>query len=91
MQKRDDYINKVKHLPPAPRILTQLLVALRDSEVNSDRIIDLISYDEALTVKTLRICNSAWGGFSSPASDIGEAVMRLGFERILELVAVAAG
>ena len=91
MQELDDYINKVKTLPPAPRILPELLSLLRQDDVDSGRIVQLISLDPAITASVLRLCNSAFFAGASPADDVQEAVTRLGFQQVYQLVAAVSG
>ena len=91
MQELDDYINKVKTLPPAPRILPELLSLLRKDDVDSSRIVQLISFDPAITASVLRLCNSAYFAGSTPADDLQEAVTRLGFQQVFQLVAAVSG
>jgi len=91
MNRLDQFIDQVSDLPPAPKVLAQLLVELRDPNTNADRIVELIGFDAALTARTLQICNSAEMGSARKVADIHEAVVRLGFRRMLELVAVATG
>ena len=43
MNELDDYINRVKRLPPAPRVLPQLLQLLGQPEVPSEKVINLIT------------------------------------------------
>lgn len=91
MQELDDYIDKVKNLPPAPRILLELLALLRDEDVDSRRVVDLISYDPGITAAVLRLCNSAFFAAGTPAEDLLEAVNRLGFRQVYLLVAAVSG
>jgi putative nucleotidyltransferase with HDIG domain len=91
MQELDDYINRVTTLPPAPRILPELLSLLRQEDVDSGRIIQLISFDPAITASVLRLCNSAFFAGGSPADDVQEAVTRLGFQQVYQLVAAVSG
>ncbi|MBM3822549.1 MAG: HDOD domain-containing protein [Verrucomicrobia bacterium] len=91
MQELDEYINKVKTLPPAPKILPQLLLLLGDPDVDSSRIVELIAYDQALTANVLQLCNSAFFAQATPATDIQEAVTRLGFRQIYQMVAAVSG
>ena len=91
MQELDEYINKVRNLPPAPRILPELLTLLRKENVDSSRVVQLISYDPAITASLLRLCNSALFAGSSPATDLDQAVQRLGFRQIYTLVAAISG
>ncbi|MCF7708192.1 MAG: HDOD domain-containing protein [Verrucomicrobia bacterium] len=91
MQRLDDYINAARHLPPAPHILPQLLELLEKEDADSDEIVELITYDPALTFGVLRLCNSAYLGAALPACDIQEAVTRLGFKPVFQLVAAVCG
>lgn len=87
----DDFLSRVKHLPPAPRILPELLQLLRRSDVDSDKVVNLIRYDPALTAGVLQLANSAFFGSARPADDLGEAVTRLGFQQVYILVAAVSG
>lgn len=91
MNRLDEFIDQVSDLPPAPKILGQLLVELRDPNTNAERIVELVSFDAALTARSLQVCNSAAMGSARKVADIHEAVLRLGFHRVLEMVAVATG
>ncbi len=91
MQELDDYIDRVKNLPPAPRILPELLALLRKEDVDSGRVVDLISFDPAITAAVLRLCNSSFFAGSSPADDLQEAVARIGFSQVYKLVAAVSG
>lgn len=91
MQELDEYINRVKHLPPAPKILPQLLLLLNKPDSDTGQVVDLISLDPSLTAGVLRLCNSAFFASSSQASDIQEAITRLGFRQVFQLVASISG
>lgn len=91
MQELDDYINRVKSLPPAPRILPELLSLLRQEDVDADRVVKLIEFDPAITAAVLRLCNSAVLAGAQPATDLQSAVTRLGFRHVYQLVAAVSG
>lgn len=91
MQVIDDYINNVRFLPAAPRVVPELMKLLNQTDVDSSKVVKLISFDPALTANVLRICNSAYFGSASPTSDLQEAVTRLGFQQVYQLVAAATG
>jgi putative nucleotidyltransferase with HDIG domain len=91
MQQLDDYINKVKHLPPAPRILTELLSLLQKDNVDASRVVTLVSYDPSLTASVLQLCNSAFYAPAQPVDDLGNAIMWLGFKEVYRLVAAVVG
>jgi putative nucleotidyltransferase with HDIG domain len=87
----DDYLERATNLPPAPRILPQLLVLLNQPNTESGRLVELISLDSGLTASVLRLCNSAYFGNVLPAGDLQEAVTRLGFRQVYQLVAAISG
>jgi putative nucleotidyltransferase with HDIG domain len=91
MQAIDDYINSVRFLPPAPRVVPELMRLLKQTDVDSSKVVKLISFDPALTANVLRICNSAFFGAATPTSDLQEAVTRLGFQQVYQLVTAAMG
>jgi putative nucleotidyltransferase with HDIG domain len=89
MQTLDNYINAIKALPPAPRVLAQLLVLLNKEDADAGRIVELIAFDPALTAKVLQRCNNAAAGRA--VSDLGQAVTLVGFNEIYRLVAMVTG
>lgn len=91
MRELDDYLSKVKNLPPAPRILPELLLLLQEEDVDASRVVSLIGYDPGLTANVLQLCNSAYFGLATPAEDLQEAVTQLGFNQVFQLVAAVIG
>jgi len=91
MQELDDYIAKIKTLPPAPRILPQLLPLLRKDDVDSHRVVELIAFDPAITASVLRLSNSACFAGSTPVDTLLEALQRLGFNQVYKLVVAVSG
>jgi putative nucleotidyltransferase with HDIG domain len=87
----EDYLTRADRLPPAPRVLPQLLSLLSDPDCETSKVIELISFDPALTAKVLRICNSVAFGLARPVTDIDEAVQRLGLRMIHQMVTAAVG
>lgn len=86
MQELDEFINKVSHLPPAPKILPELLTLLGRDDVDTGRVVNLITYDAALTAGVLQISNSAFFGAATPVSDLNEAMNRVGFRQVYQMV-----
>ena len=82
----DTFIRNVDHLPSFPRNLVTLTKLLDEPDVDVDQVTALIQYDPALTALVMRLCNSAYFGAASPASDLHEATTRLGFNEIFQLV-----
>jgi putative nucleotidyltransferase with HDIG domain len=91
MQSLDKYINEIRTLPPAPRVLSRLLALLSEDNANASQIVELIAFDPALTAKVLQRCNSAAFGLASSVSNLNEAVTLVGFNAIYRLVAMVVG
>lgn len=91
MDKIDEFLNQIENLPPAPKILGPLLVALTDIDTDVSRVVDMIALDPALTAKVLQTCNSAYFGVSRPVDHVRDAVSRLGFQIVYCIVAMASG
>jgi putative nucleotidyltransferase with HDIG domain len=91
MQAISDYVRNLRYLPPAPRVVPELMRLINQPDADSSRIVNLISYDPSLTTNVLRISNSAYFGAATPISNLQDAVTRLGFQQIYQLVAAATG
>lgn len=88
MDAIDTMISRVTHLPPFPPQVPQLLDLLRKEDVEASEVVTLISYDPGLTANVMRLCNSVFFGSGRPAADLDEAVLRLGFDEVYQLVLV---
>lgn len=86
MQTLDDYINAAHHLVPAPQVLPQLLPLLNHADVDSSKVVELISYNQSLTASVLRVCNSAYFSRGTPIDNLQHAVTRIGFRQIHDIV-----
>ncbi|HZQ47799.1 MAG TPA: HDOD domain-containing protein [Verrucomicrobiae bacterium] len=84
--KLDGFIDNVKHLPPSPRLLVKLLELFKHPDINVDEVVRLISHDPSFTAEVLKRCNTVHFGGAKPAEDIFEAVSRLGFQEIYNIV-----
>jgi len=91
MQAIDDYINSVKMLPPAPKVVPELMKLLKQPNVDSSRIVKLISLEPSITANVLRMTNSAYFAAATPTTDLQEAVTRLGFQQVYQLATAATG
>jgi putative nucleotidyltransferase with HDIG domain len=86
MLSLDDYISKAHHLVPAPQILPQLLPLLNQPNIDSAKVVELITYNQSLTANVLRICNSAYYSRGSSIDNLQDAVTRVGFRQIYDIV-----
>ena len=91
MDKIDRYVDRVQRLAPAPKVVAQVLLLFADPNREVDRLAELISYDPSLTVEMLRRSNSAFFRGAEPASDVFEAVTRLGFNEAQSVATALVG
>jgi putative nucleotidyltransferase with HDIG domain len=75
-----------KHLGTLPVIVIELLKVLEDPISTIDDLAELISRDQVLTAKLLRLVNSAYFGQRREVIDIRYAVSLVGFNGIRSLV-----
>ncbi|HXC99068.1 MAG TPA: HDOD domain-containing protein [Verrucomicrobiae bacterium] len=84
--KLDAFIDLVHHLPPSPRLLVKLLEVFKQPDPDINEVVKLISHDPSFTVEVLKRCNSAFFAGDKPAENMFEAVSRLGFQEIYQII-----
>jgi putative nucleotidyltransferase with HDIG domain len=77
---------KLADLPPLPAIVTRIMQTVNNPNTSADELNQLISLDQGLASKLLRIVNSAYYGFPKRISTITHAVVILGFNTVRNLV-----
>ena len=69
----------------------QLLELFRDPDYDVDRIVEFISQDPWLTAVTLKRCNNSTHHGTARTTDIFEAVSRLGFYELYDIISTSIG
>lgn len=72
----------VKDLPTLPRVLDEVSKLVDDPNSSSEQIAKVISYDQVLSAKVLKMVNSPIYGFPGRISSIQHALVLLGFNVI---------
>lgn len=78
-------IDKIVSLPTLPTVVTTLIKAVDDPATSAKDVNDIISKDQALSAKVLKLVNSAFYGFPRQIDTITRAITILGFEAIKSL------
>jgi putative nucleotidyltransferase with HDIG domain len=78
-------ISKIEDLPPLPLIVQKVLSLTQTENANTDELAKVISNDQALTAKLLRVVNSPFYHVSSVVNSIPHAVILLGFRGVRDL------
>lgn len=86
----DTLLSYPRALPAIPRAVNDLLVEMNQAEPSEARVSKLISQDPALTIRVLRLANSAFFQASRKVGCVEEAVTMLGMTHVRSLVTAAA-
>ena len=91
MKLTEDQIRtRVKALPPLPRAVHELRVALADEATGMERVVAIVATDPALTMAVLRLANSSFYGVSGRVATLLDAVRTLGLHTLSAAVMTAA-
>lgn len=85
-----ELVAKVKNLPPISQAALRLVNLLDQPAVSNDDVVQVLKYDNVLTAKLLRACNSPYFGLEEPVSSVDQAVLILGHQQILHIVLTLA-
>jgi putative nucleotidyltransferase with HDIG domain len=83
-------IGKVKDLPPLPAVVMKALEMTLDPDASARNLQLLISQDQALSAKILRIVNSAMYPLRREVSTVSHAVAVLGIETVKSVLMAAS-
>ena len=89
-RRMEQILQTVNELPSLPSILTQIINILDDPDSTVEDLQKIIGQDQALTIKVLKIANSAYYGFPRKIATLSEAVVILGFNTLRSLVFAAS-
>ncbi|MBU8871303.1 MAG: HDOD domain-containing protein [Gemmatimonadales bacterium] len=76
---------KIKELPPLPLVIQKLTEVMENPSSSADHVKEILSSDQALAGKVLKLVNSSFYGLSGEVSTISRAVVILGFSAVRNL------
>ncbi len=82
MPINEEVLKKIEQLPTLPMVVTRIMQMVENPKTSAADITKVISLDPALTVKILKLVNSAYYGFPKKITTITHAIMILGFEDV---------
>lgn len=85
----EDIVREVKHLPCAPKVLPRLKLLLGDGNSAMHEIVALVRLDPGIAARVLQVANSAYFSKGVRCTTVDEAVNRVGYDQIYELVSYA--
>ncbi len=82
---REAVLGRVRELPPLPLVVQELLAVMRRPESSAEDITRVLSADQALAGKILRLVNSSFYGMPGHVGTISQAVVILGHAALRNL------
>jgi putative nucleotidyltransferase with HDIG domain len=86
----EQLIQGVQDLPSLPAVVMELLSNIEQEDIDISVLAKKVSYDQALTAKTLRLANSSSFGLQVKVATIQQAITFLGFQTTRNLITAAA-
>lgn len=83
-------VERLEGLPTLPSVAGHLVSLTRSPRTSATEVGDLISQDQALTARVLKLVNSAFYGFPKAITTVNHAVVILGFSRVKNIVLAAS-
>lgn len=81
---------RIQRMPSLPSIVFQVLRLLEDEDVSIKELQEAIKQDPSLTLKILKMANSAYYGLPRKISTVSEALVILGLETLKSIVIAAS-
>jgi putative nucleotidyltransferase with HDIG domain len=79
-------VEEITGLPTLPTVLTQITKLMQNPRVSAAQVGSVVSTDQALTSKILKLVNSAFYGFPNRISTVTHAIVILGFNAVRSTV-----
>jgi putative nucleotidyltransferase with HDIG domain len=86
----EQLVQGVQDLPSLPAVVMELLSSIEQDNIDISVLAKKVSYDQALTAKTLRLANSSSLGLQVKVATIQQAITFLGFQATRNLITAAA-
>lgn len=88
----NDYVERITKsidkLPPIPEAARRVLELADDPDVQVKDIVEVIKYDQSITINCLKLCNSSYFGLREKVYTIDNAVVMLGLQNLIKVVLV---
>ncbi|MBU1023016.1 HDOD domain-containing protein [bacterium] len=87
---KEKILQSVENLPVLSEVVSRCMTMLSDPNSSIRDLTELISKDQSITAKIIRIANSAFYGYSRQIKTLSEAIVILGFRQIRTLLITAS-
>lgn len=83
-------VSNIRNLPTPPIVFHQIQKVISDPKVSATQIASILAEDPAMSVKVLKLTNSAFYGLAREIDSVRQAVVIVGLEAIKNLVLSAS-
>ena len=77
--------DNIDSLPTLPDVVSKLITLVQDENTSASDLCTLISYDQAISLRLLKVANSAYYGFLKEVATVKHAIVILGFDEVKRL------
>ena len=86
----DDVVRQLQNLPTLSAVVVDMFNCIDQEDIDIGTLARKVSYDQALTAKTLRFANSSFFGSQSKVTTIQQAISLLGVQSVRHLITATA-
>ena len=79
-------LQTITQLPPFPAVIQRVLQLVEDPKTSARDVVEVIQYDQSVTANVLMVCNSAYFSLRRPVHSLEEALVRIGFNNLVEII-----
>jgi putative nucleotidyltransferase with HDIG domain len=88
-ERLKEIIKNINDIPSLPTVIAEVNEAIRNPRVDANTVGQIITRDQALSAKALKLVNSAFYGFPGKINSVTRAIIILGFQRVRNIVITA--
>ena len=77
---------EIEYLPPFPVTVNKALAQLKNPNVSTDEIAEIIKFDQAVATNVLRLCNSSYFGLRRTVTNLTEALVYIGLSQLRKIL-----
>ncbi len=79
-------LEQIEFLPPFPVTVNKALLKLKNPEVSTDEVADIIKFDQAVATNVLKLCNSSYFGLRRTVTNLAEALVYIGLSQLRKIL-----
>lgn len=86
MNLEKSILQSIQKLPSFPAVIQQAIQLIHDPKSSAKDVVEVIQYDQSITVEVLKLCNSAYFGLRRKVHSLREALVMIGLDQLLEMI-----